>query len=77
MKQDKRSITEYRNEFRLAASEAELDDWTGGELLLGVMKSELQYAWGASSEEYKYLEVLAQWAIRNEINLVTVRHIQG
>jgi len=77
MKQGKRSITEYWNEFRLVASEAELDDSTGGELLLGGMVAELQNAWGASSEEYEDLETLAQWAIRKETKLATVRHIQG
>jgi len=34
MKQGKRSFTEYWNEFRLVASEAELDDPTEGELVL-------------------------------------------
>jgi len=77
MKQGKRSVTEYWNEFCLVASEAELDDSTGGELLLGGMIAELQNAWGASSEEYKDLETLAQWAIRKETKLATVRHIQG
>ena len=37
MKQGKQSVTEYWNEFRQVASEAELDDSTGGELLLGGM----------------------------------------
>jgi len=41
MKQGKRSVTEYWNEFRLVASEAELDDSTGGELLLRGMIVEL------------------------------------
>jgi len=59
------------------AIEAELDDSTGGELLLGGMIAELQNAWGASSEEYEDLETLAQWAIRKERKLATVRHIQG
>jgi len=77
MKQGKRSVTEYWNEFRLVASQAELDDSTGGELLLGGMITELQNAWGASSEEYEDLEALAQWAIRKETKLATVRHIQG
>jgi len=77
MRQGKRSITEYWNEFRLVASEAELDDSTGGELLLGGMSTELQKAWGASNEEYEGLEALAQWAIRKETKLATVRHIQG
>jgi len=49
----------------------------GGQLLLGGMNTELQNAWGASSQEYEELEVLAQWAIRNETKLATVRHIQG
>jgi len=56
MKQGKRSVTEYWNQFRLVASEVELDDSTGGELLLGGMIAELQNAWGASSEEYEDLE---------------------
>jgi len=77
MKQGKRSVTEYWNEFRLVASEAELGDSTGGELLLGGMIAELQNAWGTSSEEYTNLETLAQWAIRKESKLATVRHIQG
>jgi len=77
MRQGKRSVTEYWNEFRLVASEAELDDSTGGEVLLRGMIAELQNAWGASSEEYEDLEALAQWAIRKEIKLATVRHIQG
>jgi len=51
MKQGKRSVTEYWNEFRLLARQAELDDSTGGKLLLGGMNTELQNAWGASSEE--------------------------
>jgi len=77
MKQGKRSVTEYWNEFRVVASEAELDDSIGGELLLGGMITELQNAWGASSEEYEDLETLAQWAIRKETKLATVKHIQG
>jgi len=77
MKQGKRSVTEYWKEFRLVASEAELDDSTGGELLLGGMITELQNAWGASSEEYEDLETLAQWAIRKETKRATVKHIQG
>jgi len=51
MKQGKRSVREYWNEFRLVAREAELDNSTGGELLLGGMITELQNTWGACSEE--------------------------
>jgi len=41
------------------------------------MITELQNAWGASSEKYDDLEALAQWAIRKETQLATVRHIHG
>jgi len=51
VKQGKRLVTEYWNEFHLVASEAELDDTTGGELLLRGMITELQNAWGARTEE--------------------------
>jgi len=77
MRQGKRSVTEYWNQFCLVASEAELDDSTEGELLLGGIITELQKAWGTSSEEYEDLEALAQWAIRKEPKLSTIRHIQG
>jgi len=77
MKQGKRSVSEYWNEFRLVASEAELDDSTEGELLLGEIIAELQNAWGTSSEEYDNLVTLAQWAIRKQTKLAPVRHIQG
>jgi len=77
MRQGKRSVNEYWNEFRMVASEPELDDSTGGELLPGGMMAELQNVWGASSEEYEDLKALAQWAIRKETKLATVRHIQG
>jgi len=76
MKQGKRSVTAYWNEFRLVASEAESDDSTGGELLLAGMITELQNAWGASSEVYQDLEALAQGAIRRETKLATFRDIQ-
>jgi len=59
MKQGKQSVTEYWNEFRFVGSVAELDDSTGGELLLGEMITELHNAWGASSEEYEDLAGLA------------------
>ena len=64
MKQGKQSVTEYWNEFRLEVSEAELDESPGGALLLEVMNTELQKAWGASSKDYEDREVLAQWAVQ-------------
>jgi len=60
MKQDKRLIRNYWNEFRLVGSDAELDNSRGGELLLGGMNTELQNTWEASSDEYESTEVLTQ-----------------
>jgi len=77
MKQGKQSVTGYWNEFHLVAREAELDDSTGGELLLVGMIPELQNAWGASSEQEEDIESLAQWAIRKGPKLPTVKHLQG
>ena len=77
MKQGRKSMTKYWNEFRLVASETGLDDSTAGEWLLGGMNPELQNAWGASSDKYTNITALANWAIEKETKLATVRHIQG
>ena len=70
-------MTECWNEFRFVASKTGLDDSTAGEWLLGGMNSELQNAWGASSDKYTNITALANWAIGKETKLATVRHIQG
>ena len=77
MKQGQKSMTKYWNEFRLVASETELDDSTAGEWLLGGMNPEIQNAWGASSDKYTNITALANWAIEKETKLATVRYIQG
>ena len=59
------------------ASEAKLDNSTGGELLLGGRNTELQNTWGASSDEYEDTETLTHWAMQKETKRATVRHIQG
>ena len=77
MKQGRKSMTEYWNEFRLVASETGLDDSMAGEWLLGGMNPELQNAWGASSNKYTNITALTNWAIEKVTRLATVRHIQG
>jgi len=76
-RQDKRYVTEYWNEFSLGTSKAKRVYSTGGELLLGGMNTELQNPWGASTDKYERGQVLAQFSIRKETKLRTVRHIQG
>ena len=58
--QDKQTMTEYWNEFRLASSEAELDDATEGEWLLIGMSPTLQNAWGGESDPYESVDTLAR-----------------
>ena len=70
-------MTEYWNEFRLVVSEAGLDNSTACEWRLGGMNSELQNAWGASSDQYTNITALTNLAIEKETKLATVRHIQG
>ena len=69
-------MTEYWNEFRLASSEAELDDATEGEWLLMGMSPTLQNAWGGESDPYKSVDTLARWAIEKETKLTMIRNIQ-
>ena len=61
--QGKRTMTEYRNEFRRVSSEAELDHATEGEWLLTGMTIALQNAWDADSNTYEDVDTLARWAM--------------
>ena len=69
-------MTEYWNEFRLAASEADLDDSTKGEWLLMGMSPTLQNAWGGESDPYESVDSLGKWAIEKETKLTMIRNLQ-
>ena len=69
-------MTEYWNEFRLAASEAELDDTTEGERLLMGMLPTLQNAWGGESDPYERMDTRARWEIGKETNLIMIRNLE-
>ena len=69
-------MTEYWNELRLAASEAELDDAIEGEWLLMGMSPTLQNAWGGESNPYESGDTLARWAIEKETKLTMIRNLQ-
>ena len=56
MKQGRRLITEYWNEFRLEASEMGLEDSTADEWLLGGINTELQNAWGLQATNARILQ---------------------
>ena len=53
-------MTEYLYEFRLASSEAELDDATEGEWLLMGMSPTLQNVCGGESDLYESVDTLAR-----------------
>ena len=74
--QGKRTMTEYYNEFRLASSEAELDDATKGEWLLIGMSATLQNAGGGESNPYEGMDTLARWAKGKETKLTKLRNLQ-
>ena len=69
-------MTEYWNEFRLASSEAKLDDATEGEWLLMGMSPTLQNAWGGESDPYERVDTLTRWAIEKETKLTMIQNLQ-
>ena len=71
------SMTAYWNDFRLIATEADLDQTTAGEWLLAGMKPKLQEAWGNESAPFTTTERLANWAIEKETKLAMVKHVQS
>src|SRR5207302_2097814 len=71
------SMTAYWNDFRLIATEANLDQTTAGEWLLAGMKTKLQEAWGNESTPFTTTERLANWAIEKETKLAMVKHVQS
>ena len=75
--QGKRTMTEYRNEFRPMSGEAELDYATEGEWLLAGMTTTLQNAWGADSNTYEDCDTLARWAMEKETKLTMIKNLQG
>ena len=76
MIQEKRTMTQYWNEFRLVSNKAELDDSTEGECLLAGMTTALQNAWGADSNTYQDVDTLARWAMEKETKLTIIKSLQ-
>ena len=77
MKQRGQSMTDYWNNFRLVATDAEFDDATLGRLLLKGINRDLQEAWAHGDSDFTTTEAFAQWAIKKENRLNMVKHIQG
>ena len=77
LRQGSRTMTDYWNEFRLLATDAEFEDGTNKRLLLKGMNSKLQEYWAQQEREFTSTEELAEWAVQKENKINTIRKIQG
>src|SRR5207302_781900 len=78
MKQGNRSMTEFWNEFRLTATEAESDEDTGLiRTLLRAMNEIPQNDWKTVSTPFETAEAMARWAIEQENKNHMIQHFQG
>ena len=66
----------YWNEFRLAASEEELDDYTEGEWLFMEMSPTLHNEWGGERDPYESVDTRARRAIEKETKVTMIRNLQ-
>jgi hypothetical protein len=77
LRQGSRTMTDYWNEFRLLATDAEFEDGTNKRLLLKGMSSKLQEFWAQQEREFTSTEELAEWAVQKENKINTIKAIQG
>jgi hypothetical protein len=77
LRQGSRTMTDYWNEFRLLATDAEFEDGTNKRLLLKGMSSKLQEYWAQQEREFTSTEELAEWAVQKENKINTIKAIQG
>ena len=74
--QGNRGGTEYWNEFRLVASETGMDDNTLAYHLVAGLKPETQEAWGLDGSDSQDPQYIANWFIRKETKMASIRHMQ-
>src|SRR5437588_1262771 len=77
MHQGTDSVTEYWNLFRLTGTEANADEGTLKRMFLKGLGTKMQDAWGVDNETHDTVQMMADWAIRKECKLATLRNIQG
>ena len=70
-------MTDYWNEFRLLATDAEFEDGTNKRLLLKGMTSKLQEYWAQQEKEFTNTEELAEWAVQKENKIKSKKGNQG
>jgi len=76
MRQGYKGATEYWNEYRLIASQTGMDEATLTYHLMRGFKSELQDAWGMDGSDSHDPQFVANWAIKKETNMESIRHMR-
>ena len=77
MHQGTDSVTEYWNLFRLTATEANAGEGTLKRMFLKGLSTKMQDAWGVDNETHDTVQMMADWAVKKECKLATLRNIQG
>lgn len=77
IKQGSRNVTDFWNELRLLATEAEYDEATLGRAFLRGLHEEIQNAWAMRAQDFTTTEEMAVWAINQENRLDVIKHVQG
>ena len=65
-------MTDYWNDFRLAASTAKMDNATMSDFLIAGMRKDLQEAWVQADLDQEDVEKVAMWAINKEARIDTL-----
>jgi len=76
LKQGNDTITEFWNTFRLLSTDANMDDGTLQRYFLKGMSGELQDAWPRSQVRHQTVEELANWAVKQENRMATIKQIR-
>lgn len=75
MAQGSKGAIEYRNEYRLIASQTGMDDTTLTYDLMKGFKPELQEAWGMDGSDSEDPQFVANSAIKKETKIVAIKHM--
>ena len=76
MTQGSKGATEYRNEYRLIASQTGMDDATLTYHLIKGFQTELQDALGIDGSDSQDPQFVANWAIKKETKMATIKHMR-
>jgi hypothetical protein len=76
IRQEKNTVSQYRNDFRLLTTDANMDDGTLQRLYLRGLNTRLQTAWTHGAIVSNLVDDLAAWSITQENRYTTMDQIQ-